>query len=483
MPNETLNKLVNDIVESLKDEGIVNIIHFCQDISLKRNELKNSGNKELARMAKYLFPWALEILFKTSLICCDNKNNIKNNFSQLLGVLKKIAIWQLKFQKSLTYDRFFYKNNYIRYIQKDIIDNSLFDMFRHNYYFNFNEETKKHFISRFKTSYNRFVEFALLYNVSIEFCLTEKLEKIIFFYSDVIKQLSINVCISRDDLFRRVNNDILKLPFIRTESDLNTNPIVEISNYFYCPLYFKTLSSSGDILMYKLTRPNQELHNFFGKEPREAYLYDILKDNQTYEMILKESDFDNPECGAPDVALIHNDKLLFLDSKSKSSPLNAINFDTDTILDQINYIGKNIKQIYNHIIEATKSNHQYKKVLGTFHKNNIYGIVVLRELPFIKYDLFFNKAFELLGISNLKEMKWIKRHIAIFDINNIERLAFRKIELLDFLLFTENMTVNNKGLNKRSIKTVKDKNDILYDKFLSFKNEKYSQVINIYNRL
>ena len=234
--------------------------------------------------------------------------------------------------------------------------------------------------------------------------------------------------------------------------------------------------------MYKLTRSNDKLYYRIGLELREKYLYKIIKDNQCFDVIFNEIDFGKPKCGAPDVAISKGEKLLFLDSKSKSPPLDAINLVPDAIEKQTDILIEFIDQTYKHLIEATKINNEYNKILKSFNKDNVYGIVVLRDMNFIKIEKIFKKAFDNPKVKFTSDIDWVKKHIALFDINSIERLVFRRIDLIDFMINTENMSLNNKRLNKRIFSNYNDysKTDIQYKDFLAFKNKKYKRLKMIF---
>lgn len=106
-----------------------------------------------------------------------------------------------------------------------------------------------------------------------------------------------------------------------------------------------------------------------------------------------------------------------------------------------------------------------------YEKDDVYGIIVLREFTFAKIEKIYDIASELIGIKNDDEMKkWMINHIILLDINNFERLVFRRIDLISFIKKIEVESMNDsKGLNERCFPTLEK--DIISDDYLAFFND------------
>ena len=465
----------SEIPSILKRQNIIDAINYCQELSVKRIDFKKSSDIEEREAIDKLSPWVMAVFMNLAIAYCSYpvpKENCKKTFHEVINI---IARQTLDFQSSLGSNERVYMPNYIRFIQRGQIENHLFDIYRHKFYFNYNDLIVQTFVSKFKIPYEKIFEIACFYYFCIELKCIDALFNKIHHFKDVFDVFTIKVKEIRDKIIDCLNTEpVENLIYYRFDDDLYSKPVLEINSRLYCPLYFLLYYAIGNILMYQFTRDDDDLHGRIGKEARENYLIKIVSENIKFDSIFVEKVL--KEChrniGASDLAITMGKEVLFIESKSTSPNLDVINLDDDAIDEHIELIAKHIKQIYNHMYKDCVVNKYYHSAFKIdYEKDDVYGIIVLREFTFAKIEKIYDIASELIGIKNDDEMKkWMINHIILLDINNFERLVFRRIDLISFIKKIEVESMNDsKGLNERCFPTLEK--EIISDDYLAFFND------------
>lgn len=472
---------INDLPKLLERQNIFDAIDYCQNYCARRLDYLKSPFETERNSAKYLIPWILGVFMKYAIAYCYYKYPKTNCNKVFDAAIQIIGNQILEFQNDLEKHEFIYMPNYVRSIERGQIENHMIDIYRHHYYFKYDSKITKAFSDKFDNiSYDRITEFILFYHYSIEFKWISELKKKIDKYEDVARKFSTEINEIRDLFLEYIQkNGFSKLIYARIKDDLISKPVIEINSNLYCPLYMSLYYAAGDILMYKLTDGDDDLHAHIGKFARENYLRKILSDIGIYENFFKEEEFENckKNVGGPDVAVTLSNDILFLDSKSTSPNLGMFNLYGKAIEAYIDDISEYVVKLYNHMYKDCIVNDSYKPLLKKrYSKEEVYGIIVLREHSIIKLEKIFGKAIKELGIENNDPMKkWLIEHIAIVDINLIERITFRGLDLISFMKQSQKDVVSDFcKLNERGFPVLNE--PVIYPDYLKFFKE---QKLNI----
>ena len=473
MSNTTIKKIISDVIAILKKYTIRDALDFSFDFSLDRDLYVKSIDKDERECADKLIPWALEVFLKLSLIHCKQKyeRNPSLDKGELNFVIRKIALWQLKFQNNLRNHKYIYMKNYIRYLERDSIEDPIFDIYRHYCYFTSNKEIYDKFIDRFNSLYDRFVEFALYFDFShkvrnnFKSNFRDKLEK----YRDLFDLLSCNITDARKSCSD--NQDQLSLIYLRTRYDIHSYPILKFEESYIIPLYYMIKHSIGNILMFKFTYECKKLPHIVGKLLRENYLYKIVNDSKCYKQIWTESQVESLTngCGISDVIATDGDKIIFLDSKSTYLYFDVLNLNDDAIEEHKKELVKYLEQMYKHIFKHCVKEQVYKTFLSKqYNIDDVYGIIVMRDFTIIKQEIIFDEVCKKLNITDSNHIKWMRKHIAFLDVYSVEKIVFGGDSLIDFMKQTENQMTSNNKLNMRLFcyKTKK----VIYKDYIEFFN-------------
>ena len=473
----------SDIPSILRRENLIDAINFCQELSVRRIDLKKSSDIDEKESMDKLSPWFMAVFMNFAIAYCSYpvpKDNCQETFSKVISIIARQA---LDFQSSLESNERVYMPNYIGFIQRGQIENRLFDIYRHKFYFNYNDLIVKTFLSKFKISYERIFEFACFYYYCIEIKRIDVLFNKIHHFKDVFDVFTIKAKEIKDKIIDCLKiESVENMIYYRFDDDLYSKPVLEINSRPYCPLYFLLYYAIGNILMYQFTRDDDDLHGKIGKEARENYLIKIVSENIKFDSIFTEKVL--KEChrniGASDLAITLGNEVLFIESKSTSPNLDVINLDDGAIDEHIDLIARHVRQIYNHMYRDCVVNKYYHSAFKMdYEKDNVYGIIVLREFTFAKIEKIYDAASELIGINDDDEMKkWMINHILLLDINNFERLVFRRIDLISFIKKIKVESMNDiKGLNERCFPTLEE--DIVSDDYLAFYNDLKNKTRNL----
>ncbi|MFI3228051.1 MAG: hypothetical protein R3Y09_11710 [Clostridia bacterium] len=140
---------------------------------------------------------------------------------------------------------------------------------------------------------------------------------------------------------------------------------------------------------------------------------------------------------------------------------------------EVERIAKACKQIYLHI------NNKFPRLYNPFskqcaiEKDNIFGIVVVRDDPHINLGHIYSKTAELLNLEeSSQEFSWLCRHVGVVSIYQIEKYCFTQSDMVS-AIFENNRTgrINDFWLSKSLDKTL-----VTNKKLLAFNDYKDKQV-------
>ena len=142
MVNTSLKKIIKDIITVLQEYDAIDVFDLCFKLSLDRDFYIHSSDEAERESAKKLLPWAIEVLMRLSFAYCKQNYELNHEYDgvKLKKQIKKIALWQFKFQENLRHHKKIYMKNYIKYLEYIFGVSPIFDIFRHRFYFTSNKE-------------------------------------------------------------------------------------------------------------------------------------------------------------------------------------------------------------------------------------------------------------------------------------------------------------------------------------------------------
>ena len=365
--------------------------------------------------------------------------------------------------------------------QFDIQTYNLYKYYRYNYFFNYVDENvnmKNEFLQKFSIDYDLFLKlgFSLNFFCSLKINLDpEILRYIVLKYVDATSKLML----SREEFSKKIDeySNCIEdyLYCIRPSYKF---PFIEYQGIVHFPLPHCMTRAITDSLLYRLTDGNSSLRDKFGKNVLEKYIFDIVNESNIYEEVLGEREYykGKNKMKTPDVMVKHNNEYIFFESKATVAYAKTRIFEESYIDNEIDRISDNVIQLYKQVYNEFNTSYNFfenkeKDIL----KNNRYGVVVLLEESYIRRDLIYEKVLEKLNLNDEDDIaKWIKKHIKICNLHDIETHMFTSSDIIesiknqeretDFLSkFDDSNVITNENLKKF-------KSKIIYDA-ISLRNE------------
>ncbi len=376
------------------------------------NEQNNNDFADIITTIRNFLPPHLERL--------KNTPNFANSFIMAVGML------QFKCQKNIL--NRLYRYDYFWKYQDDNIDMPA--IFAQNYQ---------------GLSYDYFIElaFAIYFFASLDANTAASVginnTSNIFLYichthSQAIKLLSIK----RDEYILRQteknNNDITNAVY--GFNYLYPYPFIEFQGNTYLPIPYLIIDSITESLMTRATNDNYRLREDIGKFVAQAYIQHIFKDNNVYEEVISERPYKKGKqtIDSPDVMIKNHGQFCFIDSKLSTPKLSLRIFNETDITNTIQQYAKNVRQIYNRIIDFENKLYYPFSSSSTINKSNIFGIVVVFESSFVSQRDIYAEVFKSLGINpDSDEARFIQSNITITELSDIENIAFSSYNVFSAL--------------------------------------------------
>ena len=209
-------------------------------------------------------------------------------------------------------------------------------------------------------------------------------------------------------------------------------PLIEDGDNIYFPLPHLLLQSVTTSLLYRITEGDNKLREAMGKHIWEQYLYDTVRDSGVYDDVVREQPYRNSksEKYGPDVLARKGKEVLFLDSKSSVPSTGIRTLDPIAFERHIAYIGDYINKLARHMWSF-----QDYSPYGDDASNSIedyWGVVVVLEDTYMPRKHYYNKAQELLGLSEGSEKwQWVVDHIKVASLYQIEKLSLSGESVID----------------------------------------------------
>lgn len=319
-------------------------------------------------------------------------------------------------------------------VQFEIQEYFPFKMFRFNYFFSFvndKVDMPKIFKEKFAC---RYYEYSLLGHLLwLTFAAKDFSQEL---FTAIIKHFNVsvsNLILSRQayiESLDKITTDPVNYLYCLRPS--YSYPFVEYNGFVYCPLPHLLRRATTSSLMHRLTDGNAELMALVGKEVYEDYLYTIVSESGIFDEVIPEKKytFRRAERRTADLMARRGNDFVFFDSKS-FTPKIAIRTFSQMALDQdVKRLAESCAQVYRHIRQRFPNEYCYFEHSPETPVQNIFGIVVLQENPYIRGDAIYRKAAEILKIDeDSDEFVWMYTHVGMTSIYSIERFCFSGTEV------------------------------------------------------
>ncbi len=123
--------------------------------------------------------------------------------------------------------------------------------------------------------------------------------------------------------------------------------------------------------------------------------------------------------------------ISFFDSKSFTPKTDIRKFSQKALDEDIKRIAEACAQMYKHIRNRFPNEYCYFEKAPKSKPDNIFGLVVLQENPYIRGNPIYKKTAEILKISeDSDEYLWLCAHVGISSIQQIERYCFTETNMI-----------------------------------------------------
>lgn len=319
-------------------------------------------------------------------------------------------------------------------VQFEIQEHYPFKMFRFNYFFSFeNEEIDMPRIFRKKFGCD-YYEYSLLGHILWLGFTTKEFTQEMFTaittrFAVPVSHLVLTRQAYIESLDRITTDPVNYLYCLRPSYSY---PFVEYNGAAYCPLPHLLRRATTSSLMHRLTDGNSRLMELIGKEVYEDYLYTIIKDSGIFDEVIPEQEYilhRTPRRTADVMARKGND-YVFFDSKSFTPKIAIRTFSQEALDRDVERLAESCAQVYRHIRQRFPNEYCYFACVPKTPLDNIFGLVVVQENPYIRGNVIYRKAAEILNISaESDEFVWLYTHVGLTAIHSVERFCFSGTEM------------------------------------------------------
>lgn len=399
-----------------------------------------------------IMPWELEIFTAYSVIFDDKDAFEKIDYETFARTITYIRnYWDTKWnevEEDGTYPHAFMMRATIQQIPVQGL--ILQKLYRYNYIFNFQNDIlnmKNVFSSKFGTNYldfefTAFATFLLLSKVSNDKTnpyLRQKALCKLFSNKPVMSVLCIDKTNYVNEMRKLYKDDLIKLYY-----GLKAHywwPFIEGTDSIYIPSPFLVINAVTDSMLNRLTLGDDKLRRQIGKEILEQYLFDIYSQVSTVSWASKEIEYyvGRNLLLSPDVIIAENEYCCFFDTKEMVPSLKIRELDSEEIQNDIEIYAEAVKQIYTQIINCIKGHFKLDK---EYEKNKIFGVIIMLEDIALSRQEMYDKSIELIRAQyselNEEEKQYIRSHIKIVSLRQIELMVLQNSSFLPCLLKQEN---------------------------------------------
>lgn len=425
----------SDLLSVLKRFSFEEKMRMAQNYS--RQTLTPNGVIDVGAMREIPYPWELEtfVLFAMKAEewkCDDFREKNSRKFTHIINCIRNeispfmektdgesLVTWLLPVTAS---------------VQFDIQEYFLYKMFRFNYFFslvNDRIDMPKIFKEKFVCGY---YEYSLLGHLLWLIFAAKGFSQELF--AAIIKRFAVpvsNLILSRREYIEsldKITTDPINYLYCLRPS--YSYPFVENKGLVYCPLPHLLRRATTSSLMHRLTDGDAELMTLVGKEVYEDYLYTIISESGIFDEVIPEKKytFRRAERRTADVMARRGNDFVFFDSKSFTPKIAIRTFSQEALEQDVARLAESCAQVYKHIRLRFPKEYCHFEQSPEIPVQNIFGLVVLQENPYIIGDGIYRKAAEILKIDEESdEFIWMYTHVGMTSIYSIERFCFSGTEV------------------------------------------------------
>jgi len=208
---------------------------------------------------------------------------------------------------------------------------------------------------------------------------------------------------------------------------LISKPFIIFEGIVYCMYAPYIPYACTKSLMFEVTKGDDTLRSFIGKNVIEEYVYDLVTNSKVTNKFncIKEFEYKNGRENerSPDIIIYSTKEILFLEVKFFNQGLNLRSLDNIAINTAKQRIGKSITQLYKSIYKFEKGlmscalpNTEYKK---------IYGMIILYdEFYFSRLDSYELAQKEMISFGIQAEFQEIVNKIRIMPLSFFESVLY-----------------------------------------------------------
>ena len=261
-----------------------------------------------------------------------------------------------------------------------------------------------------------------------------KVLKYIFY--ERFPRITMQMMISRDDYIQLQHNYIKNKDdpyrYVYSLCPSVQYPLVEFKGKIYFPLPHLLIQSVTSSLMYRLTEGDVSLRREIGKHVWEQYLYDLIKDSEAYQEIVREPKYKrlNADSLAPDVVARCGKEVLFAESKSTVPSLGIRIGDEEDYEKNIDIVGEYIAKLAKRMWEFREYN-PFGEAASLDRKDH-WGVIVVHEDSYMRRHFYHEKAREYLNLlEESEEWTWVVEHIKVASLYEVEKICLSGYSILD----------------------------------------------------
>lgn len=445
----------DQIPKLLKRFSFSEKIRICNKYSriFMQHEISNEVNK----LIKLPLPWYIETFLLLSVEAQEYTSGdfTKKNENKFIKMINAIGNYIPKAMQ-IKNDTFNSKNYsfadtilpVIALTQFHIHEFEWFKYYRYYWLFTFQNESlnlKDIFQQKFNTDYIDFLDLGIYLKIIFLNESTSPAEKEIVEYliNTRFPKAAQHLIISRED-YIFLSHKLVSNPDDKSEYIFSVRPsyqfaFIVFDNNLFFPLPHLITQNITSALLYRLTDPQQNkdgnaLRDKIGKNVLEPYLFEILFESKIYDEIYPECNYKAKRKNnslSPDVMVRQKNDYLFLDSKLTVPGIGIRFFDINAYEKNIEITAQNIIKLYNQI-KSFPLRYNPFKVFSKDDDDFYWGTVVVFEDSYVLRNKVYHKVFEELSIlDNSKTAIWLKEHIKVVSLYEVERLSFCSKSIID----------------------------------------------------
>lgn len=419
------------IVTRLKRYSFEEKMKIAQEFS--QMTMEATGTVSAQRLKTMAGPWELETFVMLSIVAQEwaSGDFHGENRREFIRIIQNIRDFEhprlMKAEGTEFLESFMIATSAIQF---DIQEFIFYKLFRYHYIFSFENDRinmKEMFMEKFGCEFWDFAVFSITLNTL--FCMkmpwpTRVTNYLQDKYQNVFKCLTITRERYVQEL-RSITADVNDYQYCLRPS--YTYLIITEHGKSFIPLPHLLLRSSTTSLLYRMTEKNNALQELIGKEVLEPYLYFIVHGSKIFQEVIPEQEYikGGKGCKTIDVMARRDETYVFFDSKSFSPKRDLRIFDDAAKAKDTERLAEGVEQMYAHVLRKFPIEYNFFEYKAPVDHEKAYGLVVVKEKPYITQENIYRVAAERLKINpDSPEYQWLCTHIGVVCIYDIERFCF-----------------------------------------------------------